>query len=133
MSMYALCRSGISTHGEWLPTSMPGLSIDAYRELTGSHARWPAGLAIVAARRAFTRDLPLPPGGVLLSIDLRYGGRWFFTEEMQFQCDAEERLDSHGRCIVRVNVHLRSGVTAEVLAEVSFTVRWPEGERKDDD
>lgn len=133
MSMDVLHRSGISTHGDWLPTSMPGLSVDAYRDLAGSRARWPAGLAIVVARRAFTRDLPLPPGGVLLSIDLRFGRRWSFDEEMQFQCDAEERLDRQGRCIVRANVHLRSGVTTEALAKVSFTLRWPEQRRKDDD
>jgi hypothetical protein len=107
---------------------MAGLSVDAYRELTGSRAKWPAGLAVVAARRAFTRDLPLPPGGVLLSIDVRYGDGWLFEGDMQFRCDTEERLDSRGRCIEGVNVYLRSGDTTDVLAKVHFALRWPEEE-----
>lgn len=105
------------------------MSASRYQALTGSTVHKPLGLAVVAARRAFTRDLPLPPGGVLLGIRVDAGEEWQLQENTQFRCEVEERRDSRGRLILAIKTQLSArGVDSSTRerAEVEFALRWPE-------
>jgi hypothetical protein len=116
----------LSTHGSWraAPSAVP--DVDEYRRLTGATAPMPAGATIVAARRAFTRGEPLPPGGVLLGIDVELGG-WEPSADTEYRCDVVERERTGGRIDVLVSVELRSRAAEHHPSAVSFSLRWPSG------
>lgn len=134
MSSNVLSRDGISTNDQWIATGVGVMPLSTYRELAASRARKPHGLAVVAARRAFTRDLPLPPGGVLLGIDAIVGEDWRLDESSYFRCSVAERRDSKGRLVLTINTELRPSVGAAGAAEVAnvrFALLWPEKAAED--
>lgn len=116
----------LSTHGSWRAAPRAAPDLDEYRRLAATSAPMPAGAAIVAARRAFTRGEPLPPGGILLGIDVELGG-WEPSGDTEYRCDVVERAGSGGRVDVRVSVELRSRAGEQHPSVVAFALRWPSG------
>ncbi|GAA1422518.1 hypothetical protein GCM10009640_15380 [Agrococcus citreus] len=116
----------LSTHGSWRAAPRAAPDLDEYRRLAATAARVPAGATIVAARRAFTRGEPLPPGGVLLGIDVEPGS-WEPSGDTEYRCDVSERPRSGGRVDVRVSVELRSRADEAHPSVVAFALRWTSG------
>lgn len=125
MTHQTLSRAEISTENAW--TAVPGAAaeIERYRQLTGADAELPAGLAVALSRRAFSRGQPLPPGGVMLGIDVAIGD-WDARAGTEFRCGTRERTDSAGRVIVTIDVELRSPAGSGRSTTVAFVIRWPE-------
>lgn len=128
MSAAAVLSLGdLDTGGAWVPMETEPELMTEYAAATG----WPAGRratgwSIVVGRLALTRGgRPLPPGGVLLGINLRScappptDGRW------EFRVDTTVAPHRSGRPILTATVALRSGDGSEV-AEVTFVLQWPE-------
>lgn len=64
-----LTVADLDSRGEWLVVDVGPALERAYREVTGwTGEEAPDGLASVVARRAYTRGLAMPPGGVLREI-----------------------------------------------------------------
>ena len=130
MTDAVLTRAELSTQGAWLPVPGDAPKLATYRELTGGQAddakaSAPIGFAVVAARRALTRDRPLPAGGVLLGIEAAPGS-WAGRAPAEFRCTTTERTDSKGRRIVTARVELRSQRRRGWPTHVEFALRWPE-------
>lgn len=128
-----LSWSEISTYGEWRTPTFRELDIVRYRALTGEGSdsylgptTASPGLAVVAARRAFTGDMPLPPGGVLLRVDLSPGDGWNPFAGTEYRCDTSDERDHKGRLRVQIDVQLRSPELSGVPDKVGFTLLWPE-------
>lgn len=118
--------SDLATNGAWEQLHVDEQTHLGYRRLTGwDGSDMPAGLGIVAARRAFTRGRPLPPGGVLLGIELDSRSAPPEDGEYEFQVDTGVRKDSSGRTLVRVCTRLRRAGGDDV-ADVTFVLRWPD-------
>lgn len=121
-----LALSDLATEGSWEQLHLEEQAHLGYRRLTGwDNPEMPAGLGIVAARRAFTRGRPLPAGGVLLGIELDSRSAPPEDGEYEFQVDAAVREDSSGRTLVRVCTRLRRPGGGDV-ADVTFVLRWPD-------
>lgn len=124
MSASVLTPADIPTRGAW--RRVPAIQTARYRALSGgTTAADPAGLAVVAARRAFTRSRPLPPGGVLLTIETTFFREFCPDEGLEFRCSVDERIDRGGRMIIGVNVELRAP-GAGCAALVRFVMLWPD-------
>jgi hypothetical protein len=118
--------SDLPRDGRWEPLHLGEQDHAGYRELTGwDGAAMPAGLGMLAARLAFTRGRPLPPGGVLLGIDLDSRSAPPTDGNYEFSVDTETGEDSSGRTLVRVRTRLRRPRDRDV-AEVTFVLRWPD-------
>lgn len=121
-----LMLSDLATDGTWQELHLEQHDHHEYRRLTGwDGPEMPAGLAIVAARRAFTQGRPLPPGGVLLGIELDSRSAPPEDGEYEFQVATDMREDSSGRMLVRVCTRLRRPGGGDV-ADVAFVLRWPD-------
>jgi hypothetical protein len=122
----ALALSDLATAGAWEQLHLEEEANLGYRRLTGwDGPEMPAGLGIVAARRAFTRGRRLPPGGVLLGIELDSRSAPPEDGEYEFQVDAGVRKDSAGHTLVRVCTRLRRPGGGDI-ADVTFLLRWPD-------
>ncbi len=119
--------SEIATNGEWKTLDV-GRQLEAcYRSTTewkgtGSSA----GLSIVVARRAFTRDRRLPAGGVLLGIDLRSVSPPPSDGRYEFLIDTDVAPHRSGKSLVRVLTQLRIS-EGKPVAGVMFAILWPNG------
>lgn len=121
----ALSIADLTTAGRWEQVDLTGEFVADYRSLTGGTGpEPPIGMSIVWARRGFTRLRPLPPGGVLLGIELDslrvppVGG--------PIECRVEHEVSTHrsGHLFVRIVTDLRDG-SGSIFARVVFVVRWP--------
>lgn len=115
----------LSTANQWI-----GFDIDSdldmrYRGVTG----WDgddsaAGMSIVAARRAFTRGRPLPPGGVLLGIELDSHDTLPADGHCEFRVETDVTRHRSGFPFVQIVTTLRVPDGKE-FAEVVYVIRWP--------
>ena len=121
----AMKISEIATNSEWKTLDV-GRHLEAcYRsttewEGTGSSA----GLSIIVARHAFTRGRRLPPGGVLLGIDLRSVSPPPSDGRYEFLIDTEVAPHRSGKSLVRVLTQLRN-TKGKLVARVMFAILWP--------
>ena len=115
----------LSTGGQWeLLEAGPDLDAD-YRDVTGwDHPDPSAGLCLVAARLAFTRGRPMPPGGVLLGIDIDPYRSPPQDGRFEYRVDSEVTPHRSGLPMVRIVTTLRLPEGAHV-AEVAYAIRWP--------
>jgi hypothetical protein len=123
----ALELADLPTSG-WEPLDI-GEQLDAdYRTCTGwDGAEIPAGLCIVVARLAFTRGgRPLPPGGVLLEIDVTTHSTPPADGRYEFLTRTAVTPHHSGRSLLHAEIRLREPDGPEV-ADVTFVIRWPHG------
>jgi hypothetical protein len=116
----------IDTAGAWERVEVgPGLPT-AYAGATRRSADDEAvGWSVVAARLALTRGgRPLPPGGVLLGIDLVSHSLPPRDGRLEFCTRTDVTPHRSGRPLVRAHVRLRTPEGRDV-AEVAFSIRWP--------
>lgn len=116
----------LTTDGGWLPFE-PDTA--AYRQATGwDGAGAPPGLAVALARLAFTRGRPLPPGGVLLGIDVDVTDPLPEQGPWSFRVDATQRRTASGHLVVRIATRVdRFPRDPSVRdARVTFILRWPD-------
>ena len=115
----------LSTGGRW-ELLEAGFDLDTnYRDVTGWDDPDPsAGLCLVAARLAFTRGRPLPPGGVLLEIAIDSYRSPPQDGRFEYRVGSEVTPHRSGLPIVRIVTTLRLPGGAHV-AEVSYVIRWP--------
>ncbi len=116
----------LTTDSAWLPFEP---DVAGYREATG----WdgddaPPGLAVALARLAFTRGRPLPPGGVLLGIDVDVADPLPEHGPWSFRVDTSRRRTSSGQVVVRISTRVdrfpRDPSSRD--ARVTFVLRWPD-------
>lgn len=126
MSIDVLTLAEVGTGGAWASAQIdPGL-IPTYETLLGtSRGDVPAGVVVVWARRAFSRGRPLPPGGVLLGIDVELGDGALPLGPDGFMVQVDVRRRDRGRPVVTIRVALRTNAH-EPFARVSFVLLWPD-------
>ncbi|KQX62815.1 hypothetical protein [Angustibacter sp. Root456] len=122
-----LTVADLDSHGEWLVVDA-GPSLErAYREVTGwAGEQAPAGLASVVARRAYTRGLAMPPGGVLREIRQTLLGPPPSDGRYRVQVAAAVVGERSGRRRVEVDAEVASAV-GDPVAQVGFSLDWPAG------
>ena len=120
-----LTLAELETGGAWESFELDNGLPDAYAAATGRAAGGEAvGWSVVAARIALTRGgRPLPPGGVLLGIDLLSLSLPPRDGHLEFSIDTEVTPHRSGRPLVRAQVRLRTPEGRHV-ADVTFAIRW---------
>lgn len=122
----ALRLSELPTHGAWEELDAGAQLEIGYRAVTdwkGGSAS--AGLSIVVARLAFTRGgRPLPPGGVLLGIDLVSYSSPPNDGRFEYLVTTEVIPHRSGKPPLRASTRLRVPEGRHV-ADVTFAIRWP--------
>ena len=126
MSSAPLTLGEIDTAGTWRQAPpVTGLA-RTYRDLTGATEETDAGgLAVVWGRRMFSRGRPLPPGGVLLGIEVELVADVPRNGPEEFWVDVAVRRRAGSRPVVTIMTRLRRA-QAEPFAEVAFVMLWPE-------
>ena len=122
-----LSIADIDTGGSWHPLDAGADLLTAYCAATGWTSDLPAvGCSIIAARLALTRGgRPLPPGGVLLGIEIRSRSLPPSDARFEYRTTTEVTRSRSGHLLVRACVQLRVAAPGRDVAEVAFTIRWP--------
>ena len=115
----------LSTEDRWLTLDVDAGLEGRYRDVSGWGGEAPAsGLSIVLARLAFTRGRPLPPGGVLLEIELDSHATAPSSGRCDFRVGAQVTHHRSGHRFVRILTSLRFP-DGKCFAEVVYLIRWP--------
>ena len=115
----------LTTHDRWLKL-VPDPDIEnRYRDVTGwGGSAVPTGMSIILARLAFTRGRALPPGGVLLGIELDAHACPPADGRCEFRVTTDVTLRRSGHRFVKIVTSLRRPAKSE-FAEVAYLIRWP--------
>lgn len=132
MTSSVLHPHDIPTGERWAPVELDGSwARDSYRSLLGGQPdMMPPGLVVPIARRAFSRGRALPPGGVLLGIDVAPVASLGSPLGLEYRATTSQRHDRHGRLLLTVAVELRAA-GQDSVSTVCFMLRWPTEEHHD--
>lgn len=115
----------LSTANQWIVFDIDSDLEVRYRGVTGWDGDYSAaGMSIVAARRAFTRGRRLPPGGVLLGIELDSLDTLPADGHCEFRVETDVTQHRSGFLFVQIVTTLRVPNGKE-FAEVVYLIRWP--------
>jgi len=122
-----LTVADLDSRGEWLVVDVGPALERAYREVTGwTGEEAPDGLASVVARRAYTRGLAMPPGGVLREIRQSRLGPPPSDGRYRVKVAAAVVGERSGRRRVEVDTDVATA-GGQPVAQVEFTLDWPAG------